>query len=261
MRAPFPLDSWLRGSGRRAGPLALLAAGGGVLLLGWSLQSWLLARAQLAGAARESVAAALSDLELELAERGALRDLVAADLKRAKETAAGLTRSRRALFEGGLRVSEETRLLQKQWEIMSTWLSLDQAAGRLHVMNGEQSALSVDIGGASPRAVGGEARPLPARAVIVSKERFAHPERPPADASAGLLNWEPPQVGTSVRANALGEFVLFTREGLIVHGPPKKEPEHESYPHLCLSLPAPAARRVFAASFIGTRILLRPEPR
>jgi hypothetical protein len=252
-------DGWLRRLDRRATSWGVLLAGAAVLGLGWSLQSWLAARAELAAAARESASAASADLELELAERGALRDLVAADLQRAKETASSLTRSRRALFEGGLRVSEETRLLQKQWEIMSTWLRLDEEADRVHVMNGDQSAMSVPIDGARPRAVGGESRALPPRAAITSKERYAHPERPAADSSQGLLNWEPPQVGTSVRANALGEYVLFTREGVIVHGPPKKEAEHESYPHLCLSLPAPAARRLYASSFIGTRIILRPE--
>lgn len=252
-------DAWLRRLDRRADALVLLAAGAGVLLLGWALQSWLEVRTGLAAVSRESAAAALADLELELAERGALRDLVAADLERARENASSLTRSRRALFEGGLRVSEETRLLRKQWEIMSTWLRLDEEADLAHVMNGDQSAMSVSLQGARPRAVGGVDRPLPARAVISSKERFAHPERPVADTSQGLLNWEPPQVGTSVRANALGELVLFTREGLIVHGPPKKEAEHEAYPHLCLSLPPPAARRLYASSFIGTRIILRTE--
>lgn len=252
-------DGWLRRLDRRPGPFALLAAGAAALLLGWSLQAWLEARAELAVEARQSVSAVLADLELELAERGALRDLVAADLERARENASSLTRSRRALFEGGLRVSEETRLLQKQWEIMSTWLRLDEEGDRVHVMNGDRSAISVPVEGARPRAVGGDARPLPARATIVSKERFAHPERPVSDASQGLLNWEPPQVGTSVRANALGELVLFTREGIIMHGPPKKQAEHEAYPHLCLSLPPPAARRLYASSFIGTRIILRPE--
>lgn len=252
-------DAWLRRLDRRASAWALLAAAGLVLLAGWSLQSWLEARKDLAAASREAASAALADLELELAERGALRDLVAADLERARENASSLTRSRRALFEGGLRVSEETRLLRKQWEIMSTWLRLDEEGDRVHVMNGDQSAMSVPVDGARPRQVGGESRPLPARAAIVSKERFAHPERPVSDSSQGLLNWEPPQVGTSVRANALGELVLFTREGLIVHGPPKKEAEHEAYPHLCLSLPPPAARRLYASSFIGTRIILRTE--
>ncbi|MDX6769442.1 MAG: hypothetical protein SF051_07910 [Elusimicrobiota bacterium] len=254
-----PLDAWLRRGDRRAGAFALLAAGAGVLGAGWALQSWLAARAELVAVEREAAAAARAELELELAERGALRDLVAEDLARAKENATSLTRSRRALFEGGLRVSEETRLLQKQWEIMSTWLRLDADADRVTVMKGDQAASDWPLEGARPRAVGGELKPLPARATIVSKERYAHPERPKSDATGGLLDWEPPQVGASARANALGESVMFTREGLVVHGPPKKEAEHEAYPHLCLTVPTATARRLYAAAFIGTRIILRPE--
>lgn len=253
------LDVWLRRADRRAGPLALLASAAGALLLGWSLQSWLAARAAQARVEREAVSAARADLELELAERGALRDLVAADLERAKTEASSLTRSRRALFEGGLRVSEETRLLQKQWEIMSTWLRLDEEGDRVHVMNGDQTAQSLALEGARARVVGAVSKPLPPRATIVSKERYAHPERPVSDSSGGLLNWEPPQVGTSARANALGEFVLFTREGLVVHGTPMKEAEHEAFPHLCLALPPATARKLYAAAFIGTRITLKPE--
>lgn len=253
------LDDWLRLSAERAGAPALLLAGASVLVAGWMLQSWLGARAELAAGARAAAAASREELELQLAERAALRDLVAEDLARARESASSLTRSRRALFEGGMRVSEEARLLRKQWEIMSTWIRVDLEGGRVHVMNGEQSAQSLPLEGAAPRAVGGETRPLPARAIIASKERFAHPERPVADSAGGLLRWEPPQVGTSVRANALGEYVLFSREGLIVHGPPKKESEHEAFPHLCLTLPAGTARRLYAASFIGTRLELPKE--
>ncbi len=94
-------------------------------------------------------------------------------------------------------------------------------------------------------------------AVIVSKERFAHAERGKSEVTGGRLDWEPPQVGTSARARALGENVLFTREGLIIHGPPLDKAEHESYPHLCLTLPAATARRLYDRSFIGTRVLIK----
>ena len=112
------------------------------------------------------------------------------------------------------------------------------------------------MAGARARPVGGEKRALPAGAVIISKERFASTERPRFEQAGGQLQWDPPQVGTSVRANALGEFVLFTKEGLVLHGPPLKKAEHEAYPHLCLSLPLAAARRLYAQSFVGTKILL-----
>ncbi len=99
---------------------------------------------------------------------------------------------------------------------------------------------------------------MPRAAAIMSKERFAHPERPRSEQVGGQLQWEPPQVGTSVRANALGEYVMFTREGLVLHGPPLRAAEHEAYPHLCLSLPAATAARLYAKSFVGTKIALLP---
>ena len=126
-------------------------------------------------------------------------------------------------------------------------------------MRGDQIAASLLLAGARPRAVGGETRPLPKTATIVSKERFASTERPKSDQVGGLLQWEPPQVGTSVRASALGEFVLFTKEGLVMHGPPLKEAEHEAFPHLCLALPRTAASRLYMQSFVGTKILLAAE--
>ena len=95
-----------------------------------------------------------------------------------------------------------------------------------------------------------------AAATISSKERFASTERPRTEQVGGQLQWEPPQVGTSLRANALGEFVVFTKEGLVIHGPPLKTVEHEAFPHVCLSLPAPTARRLYSQSFIGTKIVI-----
>ena len=103
-------------------------------------------------------------------------------------------------------------------------------------------------------AFGGEKGHMPSPARIVSKERFAHPERAKLEESGGSLEWSPPQVGTSVRANALGEHVMFTSGPLILHGPPRKKAEHDSFPHLCLGLSARAAQKLYAQSFIGTKI-------
>ena len=242
---------------RRTPLLGLLAAGALLLLVPWELQSWLSAHARLTEGAGDSVSAALDDLDQEVSERQALRDLVSRDLGNAKKSAASLSISRRALFEGGLALSEEERLLQKQWEIMTTYLLVDVAGDRVEVMRGEQAFETWPLKGAVPRAVGGEKKPLPKIATIVSKERFAHAERGKSEVTGGRLDWEPPQVGTSARARALGEHVLFTREGLIIHGPPLDKVEHEAYPHLCLSLPAATAARLYERSFIGTRVLLK----
>jgi hypothetical protein len=210
---------------------------------------------------REMISAAANDLEQELSEKQALHDLVAGDLSRAKNNVASLSRSRRVLFEGGLALSEEKRLLEKQWEIISTYLLVDFSADRVHLMKGEQAYETWPLEGFKPRAVGGDKRVFPKFATIISKERYAHPDRGKSEQVDGRLDWEPPQVGTSIRATALGENVMFTKEGLIVHGPPLKTAEHETYAHLCLILPPATARRLYLKSFIGTKILLKDVPK
>lgn len=242
---------------KRAPLLWLLAAGGLLLLVPWELQSWVAAHARLTAAEGDAAQVALDDLDQEIAEKQALRDLVARDLASAKKNATSLSASRRAIFEGGLALSEEKRLLEKQWEIMTTYLLVDPAADRVQIMRGEQAFETLPLNGAEARAVGGEKKPLPRIATIVSKERFAHAERGKSEVTAGRLDWEPPQVGTSARARALGEHVLFTREGLIIHGPPLDKAEHEAYAHLCLTLPAATARRIYERSFIGTRVMIK----
>ena len=250
------LERRLRALDRRVGALGLAVAGAAVLAGLWMVGRWVSTHAALAADERTALSVAREDLELDLAERQALRDLVVRDFARAKISATTLSRSRKALFEGGLALSEEKRLLEKQLEIMSLWIRLDEENDKVHLVRGDQIAESLALAEARLRAVGGETRPLPKSATIISKERFASTERPKSDQVGGQLQWEPPQVGTSLRASALGEFVLFTKEGLVIHGPPLKKAEHEAYAHLCLSLPLPVARRLYTQSFIGTKILL-----
>ena len=255
------LEHRLRSLDRRVSAPGLVLAGAAVLAGLWLLSRWVSERATTAADERSALTVAREDLELDLSERQALSDLVSRDFARAKVSAATLTKSRKALFEGGLALSAEKRLLEKQLDIMSLWIRLDEEADKIHLMRGDQIAETLALAGATPRVVGGETRPLTKSATIVSKERFASTERPKSDQVGGQLQWEPPQVGTSVRASALGEFVLFAKEGLVVHGPPLKEAEHEAYPHLCLSLPTAVARRLYTQSFIGTKILLGgPKP-
>lgn len=250
---------FLRALDRRASAPLLLVVGGLILAGMWMLQSWAAARARRAEDDHEAAAVAVEDLYQELSERQALRDLVASGLSRAKKNAASLSRSRRALFEGGLALSEEKRLLEKQWEILTTYLLIDLPNDRVQVMRGEQAFETWPLGGARPGAAGGDVHPLPRIATIVAKERYAHPERGKSESVDGRLDWEPPQVGASQRASALGENVMFTKEGLILHGPPLKAAEHGAYPHLCLSLPAATARRVYARSFVGTRVMIKED--
>ncbi|UPT75819.1 MAG: hypothetical protein M0D55_09180 [Elusimicrobiota bacterium] len=253
------LENRLRSLDRRIGPAGLLLTGAAVLGAAFLLGRWAAESAAAAADERAALSVAREDLDLDIAERQALSELASRDLKRAKESATSLSRSRKALFEGGLAISEEKRLLEKQLEIMSLWIRVDEEAGKVHLVRGDQIAESLALAGARARAVGGETRAPPRAASVVTKERFASPERPKSDQVGGQLQWEPPQVGTSVRASALGEHVLFTKEGLVVHGPPLKEAEHEAYPHLCLSLPGPVARRLYTQSYVGTKLLFAAE--
>lgn len=252
------LSRHLNSLDRRVGALGLAAAGAAIIGCLWLMGRWVSENASRAADERAALSVAREDLDLDLAERRALSALVSRDFARAKASAATLSRSRKALFEGGLALSEEKRLLEKQLEIMSLWIRLDEENDKVHLVRGDQIAESLALAGARPRVVGGETRPLPRTATIISKERFASTERPKSDQVGGQLQWEPPQVGTSVRASALGEFVLFTKEGLVMHGPPLKEAEHEAFPHLCLSLPRAVAARLYSQSFVGTKILLAP---
>jgi len=250
------LSSTLRRLDRRVGWPVLLAVGALILVGMYELEAWTRAHEVLLAEDIAQSAAAREDLETEIADRQSLADLVASNLERAKKNAATLSRSRRVLFEGGLALAEEKRLLEKQWEIMTTYVLVDAAADRVQIMQGDQILQSLPLGGGGARAVGGEKRALPRRATIISKERFAHPERGKSEQIAGRLDWEPPQVGTSARARALGENVLFTREGLVIHGPPLDKKEHEAYAHLCLTLPLATARALYARTFIGTQVVL-----
>lgn len=256
-----PLEERLSALDGRVGAVGLAVAGCAVLACLWLMGRWVSAHAALVADERVALGVAREDLDLDLAERQALNDLVSRDFARAKVSAATLSRSRKALFEGGLALSEEKRLLEKQLEIMSLWIKVDEENDKVHLVRGDQIAESLLLAGARPRAVGGETRPLPKTATILTRERFASTERPKSDQVGGQLQWEPPQVGTSVRASALGEFVLFTKEGLVLHGPPLKAAEHEAFPHLCLVLPRAVAARLYAQTFVGTKILLSgPKP-
>jgi hypothetical protein len=246
-------------STRRATPRAVAACGLAVLALAHMGRQSLSARADLAEAAAESAAALADESEAVLSEQAAARDSRLTELERFKRGLPQLAESRRRVYEGGLQLQEEKRLLEKQVEIMTTYLLIDAAASKVHVMRGEQALQSLPLGEGAPRVLG-QAKPAPPLTHIVSKERYANPERPKSDQVGGQLQWEPPQVGDSARANALGEYVVFTRGPLILHGPPKKKEEHEAFAHACLELSAAAARILYRDSYIGTKVLLKAVP-
>jgi hypothetical protein len=180
------------------------------------------------------------------------------DLETFKAGFSGVAQSQKTLFESGLSLQEERRLLDKQWEIMTTYLFINPALQRVFLMRGEQPMQSYLISYIPLRAFGTAPEQLPTSLRIVSKERFAHPERGRSEVVNGKLVYLPPQVGTSVRSNALGEFVVFTNSKLIFHGPSVNPEDHERYSHICVGLDLEGARKLYRGTFIGTRIVLNP---
>ena len=245
---------------RQATPAVLVAAALGTLWLANAARTALKGRALEAAAEAAALETAVEDASEALSDEASLRDMKARDLERFKEGLPKLAASRRALYEGGLQLQEELRLLQKQWEIVSTYLLIDEAQKKIHLMRGEQSLESYPVAEAPARAFGGENKPPQAPSPIVSKERYANPERGGYEEKGGRLQWEPPQVGTSARSGALGEYVMFTRGSLILHGPPRNGKEHDAFPHYCLGLSARIARKLYGHSFIGTKIAVSRSP-
>jgi hypothetical protein len=239
-----------------AHPVAVILVGVAILVLLYALPKWLdqalseerhfqqgLSRAiELTAAAREHVAS--------------LEALKAADLERMKAGLSTHALSQKSLFETGLSLQEERRLLEKQLEIITTSFFINPALQRIFLMRAEQPLQSYLLSYIPLRSFGGAAVTLPSTVRIVSKERFAYPERGKSEQVNGTLLYTPPQVGTSVRSNALGEYVMFTNSALIIHGPPLNAEDHEKYPHVCLGLDQDAARKLYRSSFIGTKITL-----
>jgi hypothetical protein len=178
------------------------------------------------------------------------------DLTEFKAGIASHAMSQKTLFESGLSLQEERRLLEKQLEIMTTTLRVDPALQRIFLLRADQPLQSYLIRYIPLKSFAGAPESLPATVRIVSKERFAYPERGKSEEVNGTLQYTPPQVGTSVRSKALGEFVMFTNSALILHGPPLNEEDHAKFPHICLGLDRDTARRLYRASFIGTKITM-----
>ncbi|MBI3553417.1 MAG: L,D-transpeptidase [Elusimicrobia bacterium] len=258
MKKEFDIDETVQRISRKSHPVLIFALGSFILVLMNSGRSFLRERAWARRAELSALKDRLDTSNEALSDAASFRDMKVRDLARLKVELSKLTTARRALYEGGLQLQEERRLLEKQWEIVSTYLLVDQDAKRINLMRADQALESYPIAYLPPESFGGESRPLPKETVIVSKERFAHPERGKSEQVNGQLVWEPPQVGTSARANALGEFVMFTRGPLILHGPQKKEDEHKAFAHDCLGLSGPVARRLYQSATIGTRIVIKP---
>lgn len=167
-----------------------------------------------------------------------------------------MAQTKKNLYESGLELQEEKRVLEKQLDIIVTAIKVDPEASKVYLLKNDQITETYPIVFGIPQSFGEKKTMLPQSVRIISKERFAHPERGKAEKVGDTLVWEPPQVGTSARSSALGEFVIFTDSPLVLHGPPLKPEEHEKYPHTCLGLPMATAKALYQKSYIGTKIYI-----
>jgi hypothetical protein len=236
----------------------LLVGLAGLILLGagYGLQRYLQAEIQLMQYDLRALTQVQDQTAITESHYQDLADLKAHDVDQFREGMSNLAQSRKALFESGLSVQEERRLLEKQWDIMTTYLQINPSLQRIFLMRGDQPLESYLIDYVPIKAFGDLPDTSPRVVRIVSKERFAAPERGKSEMVNGKLQWVPPQIGTSVRSNALGEYVVFTNSHVILHGPPRTLADHEAFPHLCLGLSLEAARKIYQDSFIGTRIVI-----
>jgi hypothetical protein len=236
--------------------LMLLAVGAALLLIGLGterlMRRTVLQIQDVTAAARR----AEDQSESATSHFRSLAELKDHDLNQFKAGMSTQAQSKKMLYETGLSLQEEKRLLEKQWEIITTYLAVDIGLQRIFLMRGDQPLESYLISYVPLKGFGRLPTNVPRVVRIVSKERFAHPERGNSEMVNGKLEWEPPQVGTSVRSNALGEYVMFTSSRLILHGPPRNPEDHEAFPHLCVGLSLDAARSLYQHSFIGTKIVL-----
>jgi hypothetical protein len=250
------LEPWLLRLSEKVHP-ALLGSVSLILLLGgYAADRGIRARIQILQEQLRALAALHQQSSIALNHYQSLSDLKTQDTEKFKQDLSNIAQSKKTLFEAGLSTQEERRLLEKQWEIMTTYLTVNTSLQRIFLMRGDQPLESYLINYVPIKALGGAPPTVPHVVRIVSKERFANPERGQSEMINGKLQWEPPQVGTSVRSNALGEYVLFTNSRLILHGPPRNSVDHEAFPHLCLGLSREAARNIYQHSFVGTKLLL-----
>ena len=239
-----------------AHPVALVVAAISVLAGLYAVPRWLEPRMAEEKQFQMNLSRTLEQTAAAHEHVASLQTLKTMDLEQLKAGLSGHAQSEKSLFESGISLQEERRLLEKQLEIMTTTLLINPALQRVFLMRAEQPLSSYLLNYFPLRSFGNAPVTLPPTVRIISKERFAHPERGKSEQVNGTLQWTPPQVGTSVRSNALGEFVIFTNSALILHGPPLNADDHERFPHVCLGLDREAARKLYRGSYIGTRINL-----
>lgn len=210
-----------------------------------------------AEAARMEETVAASGAALD--DMRALRDSKLKEVSGYKEALKSQALSKKAVYEAGAALQEEKRLLEKLLEIITTYLEIDEASGKIRLMRGDHALNDYPFAYAPLKIFGSPAQKMPPSSRVTSKERYANPERGKVQELNGKLSWDPPQVGKDPRSGGLGEYVLFTDGPLILHGPPPAKALHEAYPHICAGLTAHTARLLFENTFVGTKISYRKK--
>lgn len=237
-------------------PFAWLLALGAALLPGL----WLADRALAVKlndlnteAARMEEAVVVSGAALE--DLRALRENKLKEVGSYREALKSQALSKKVVYEAGAALQEEKRLLEKQLEIITTYLVIDEQTGRIRLMRGDHALNDFPFSYAPLKAFGSAPLKMSATSRVVSKERYANPERGKVQEADGKITWDPPQVGKDPRSGGLGEYVLFTDGPLILHGPPPKKELHEAYPHVCAGVTAYTAKQLYEGTFVGTKII------
>ncbi|OGR84239.1 MAG: hypothetical protein A2901_06820 [Elusimicrobia bacterium RIFCSPLOWO2_01_FULL_54_10] len=238
---------------KTAHPALLLAAGALLIFSAWSVESYLSANAAALNRDLGALNTQLEMMESALSEMNSLKDMKDREMNFLTSGLSSMAAAKKTLYESGLALQAEKRLLEKQLEIMTSSLRIDLYYQKVSLMREDNSQKDLNIAFTSTQAVT-EQQMKSKYLRVTSKERFAHPERGKAEEKDGVLTWIPPQVGESARSNALGEFVMFTNSNIIIHGPFKKPAEHEAYPHTCLGLSQKDAAHAYRKSFIGNRV-------
>ena len=191
------------------------------------------------------------------AELNSVRELKAGNSTRTRAAMADMVKARRTLYETGLSLQEEKRLLEKQLEIMTTYLELDQENGKINLLRGDQVIKGFPFSYVPLMSAGKEKIAVPELCRITAKERFAAPERGKAEKTEAGLTWDPPQSGETLRDKALGEYAVFTNCPLILHAPVANAALHDAYPHLCAGLTLYSAKALYDNVFIGNKLLIK----
>jgi|GEM_PF-1532429 len=194
------------------------------------------------------------------AELRSVRQVKAGRSAETKAAMSDMVKAKRTLYETGLALQEEKRLLEKQLEIMTTYLEVDQETSKINLSRGDQVIKDFPFAYSPLLSVGKENIPFSSLCRITAKERFAAPERGKTEKTEAGLQWSPPESGETARDKALGEFVVFTDSPLVFHAPVADAALHNAYPHLCAGLTLYSAKALYDKVFIGNKVLIKAVP-